>query len=588
MLRFILKLNVFVWKLRAKYGTVATIENNILRPRGQRPDIQLPEIHSNLGTEMIRRLNVALDKNGDFEVLTNGYFAMTGSTSSVGAESKSLSKLIWDSKACAAAFFHLGLRKGQTVHILLPNSTENHNISIGVWLCEGIVSVSDPTLSQSVIQKQLEDTQANFIICCTTNQKAIYEVLQSMNAMDRITVIVLEKAMETSCVTKERPLPLLSDYFHSYHEIIEGAVNKPQPPLLQNGQLQEDDTVLIFWSSGTTGLPKGIQHTFKALKYMIYNMEKSGSVDKVMTTTCFFHAGGFTTPLENLVRKIQVVFNHGTDIDTEDTCQILYKETDLFKPKRLIFGSHHMVQLSQNGPKDKTLDLSSVLFVSPMGSTVPLTLYDDLKKAFTSLAYVSQGYAFTESYTRLASTFAVQYLGVIGPDVIIKLVDPETGKICGAQEVGEIHVKGGVPMKGYLNRPEENAKFFAGDGWYRTGDLARYNQRGMLFYEGRFKELIKYKNCHLYPLEIEKIICEHPEVIEAGVFGTPDTLVQELVTAAVVKTPDSKVTSQEIIDLVEERVDDIKKLRGGVIFVDALPKNPVGKIQRRKLIDLSK
>ena len=70
-----------------------------------------------------------------------------------------------------------------------------------------------------------------------------------------------------------------------------------------------------------------------------------------------------------------MVFNQGTDIDNEDTCQILYKETDLFKPKRLIFGSHHMVQLSQNGPKDKTLDLSSVLFVSPMGSTVPLTLY---------------------------------------------------------------------------------------------------------------------------------------------------------------------------------------------------------------------
>ena len=105
---------------------------------------------------------------------------------------------------------------------------------------------------------------------------------------------------------------------------------------------------------------------------------------------------------------------------------------------------------------------------------------------------------------------------------------------------------------------------------------------------GRFKELIKYKNCHLYPLEIEKIICEHPEVIEAGVFGTPDLVVQELVTAAVVKTPGSGVTSQEIIDLVEKRVDDIKKLRGGVIFVDALPKNPVGKIQRRKLIDLSK
>ena len=92
----------------------------------------------------------------------------------------------------------------------------------------------------------------------------------------------------------------------------------------------------------------------------------------------------------------------------------------------------------------------------------------------------------------------------------------------------------------------------------------------------------------MYPLEIEKIICQHPQVVEAGVFGTPDSKVQELVTAAVVITPGSSVTAQEIIDLVDKKVDDIKRLRGGVIFVEALPKNPVGKIQRRKLIDLLK
>ena len=565
---------------------VAIIENNVLRPRGQRPEINLPKIRSNLGTEMIRRLNATLDKNGDFDVLTNGYFVLDGTTSSVGAKTKTLSRLIWDSKVCAAALYDLGLRKGQMVHILLPNSTENHNISVGAWLCEAVVSLSDPNLTETVIQKQLDDTQANFIICCTSNQKTIYKVLNDMNALERTTVIVLDKAI----MSEDDQTESIPDCFHSYKEIMLRAENKPQPPLLQNGQLQDDDTVLIFWSSGTTGLPKGIQHTFRAFRYMISSMEKrsSGNIGKALTTTCFFHAGGFATPFDNLVKKTPVVFNHGADIENGDTCETLYREIDLFKPKRLTFGSHHMVQLSQTGPKNKKLDLSSVLFASPMGSTVPRTLYEDLKKDFKSMVCIAHGYGFSESYTVLALTFDLQYLGVIGPDIYIKLVDPETDKICGPEEIGEVFVKGGVPMKGYLNRPEENAKFFAGDGWYRTGDLARYNQRGMLFYEGRFKELIKYKNCHLYPLEIEKIICEHPEVIEAGVFGTPDTLVQELVTAAVVKTPDSKVTSQEIIDLVEERVDDIKKLRGGVIFVDALPKNPVGKIQRRKLIDLSK
>ena len=147
--------------------------------------------------------------------------------------------------------------------------------------------------------------------------------------------------------------------------------------------------------------------------------------------------------------------------------------------------------------------------------------------------------------------------------------------------------KGYGVMKGYLNRPEENAEFFADDGFIHTGDFVSYNSSGMLKYEGRKKELIKYKNYHLYPLELENIICKHPKVLEAGVFGRPDPTVQELVTAAVVLASDSNdVSEQEIIDMVNKNVADSKKLRGGVIFVDKLPKNPVGKIQRRKLLEM--
>ena len=100
------------------------------------------------------------------------------------------------------------------------------------------------------------------------------------------------------------------------------------------------------------------------------------------------------------------------------------------------------------------------------------------------------------------------------------------------------------------------------------------------------KELIKYKNYHLYPLEIENVICKHPDVIEAAVFGRPEPTVQELVTAVVVKAPNSNLSEQQISALVDKEVDDSKRLRGGVIFVKALPKNPVGKIQRKKLIEL--
>ena len=143
-----------------------------------------------------------------------------------------------------------------------------------------------------------------------------------------------------------------------------------------------------------------------------------------------------------------------------------------------------------------------------------------------------------------------------------------------------------VVMKGYLNRPDENSHFFAEDGFIRTGDLGHYDDKGLLYFDGRHKELIKYKNYHLYPLEIENIINSHPEVLEAAVFGKPDPTVQEYVTAAVVKNPNSPLTEKQIIELVANNVDDFKQLRGGVIFVEKLPKNPQGKLQRKKLLEL--
>ena len=135
-------------------------------------------------------------------------------------------------------------------------------------------------------------------------------------------------------------------------------------------------------------------------------------------------------------------------------------------------------------------------------------------------------------------------MGSVAPGMAIKIVNLETNESCGPNQVGEIKVKSPITMKSYLNRPKENIKFFDQDGFVHTGDLGSYNETGKLTFEGRLKELIKYKNIHVYPLEIENVICSHPDVVDVGVFGRPKPSVQELVTAIVVKTPNSSVTEQ--------------------------------------------
>ena len=118
------------------------------------------------------------------------------------------------------------------------------------------------------------------------------------------------------------------------------------------------------------------------------------------------------------------------------------------------------------------------------------------------------------------------------------------------------------------------------------GDFGHYDENGVIYYDGRIKELIKYKNIHLYPNEIEELILNHPKVKDVAVFGKPEPSVQELVTALVVIKEGSDVSSDEIMKLVEEELDDHKKLRGGVYFADKIPRNPQGKILRGKLIEI--
>lgn len=222
-------------------------------------------------------------------------------------------------------------------------------------------------------------------------------------------------------------------------DFISDADTLEQPPSLQDGPLKDDDVWTIVWSSGTTGNPKGIQYAMGFMRTLVrgYHIRKDvtppGAV--FLITTCFFHAGGFTTPLNCMTNQNTFVFNHGPDLDKTDPTEMLYREVDQFKPFLMICGSHHLVLLGQTPPKDKDLALDSVVTVMPMGSSVPPTLYEDLKANFPSLMAVYSFYGMSEIGAIVTQSFNVRQLGIVGPDVIVKIVNPETGKICGPEEV---------------------------------------------------------------------------------------------------------------------------------------------------------
>nr|CAD7259178.1 unnamed protein product [Timema shepardi] len=171
---------------------------------------------------------------------------------------------------------------------------------------------------------------------------------------------------------------------------------------------------------------------------------------------------------------------------------------------------------------------------------------------------------------------------------MVPILDLVTGKTLGPNKEGELCFKGAQIMKGYYGDSKSTSECFDEEGYFHTGDVGYYDTDGYFFIVDRIKELIKYKAFQVAPAELEAILLKHPSIEDAAVVGVPDEISGELPKAFVVKKQGVDVSEEEIVKFVEGQVSPHKKLRGGVTFVDSIPKTSSGKILRRELRNSSK
>jgi len=172
------------------------------------------------------------------------------------------------------------------------------------------------------------------------------------------------------------------------------------------------------------------------------------------------------------------------------------------------------------------------------------------------------------------------------PNFQAKIIDVETGKELGPNESGELYLKSETRMLGYLKNEKATAEAIdPNGGWLRTGDMAYYDKDGHFFIVDRLKEMIKVNAYQVAPAELEGILLSHPGVQDAAVFGIPHPQSGEAPRAMVQKKSDSSLTPDELAKYVNGKVSSYKQLRGGIEFVDVVPKSPSGKILRRILRD---
>jgi len=171
-----------------------------------------------------------------------------------------------------------------------------------------------------------------------------------------------------------------------------------------------------------------------------------------------------------------------------------------------------------------------------------------------------------------------------------KIVDLETGEALppGEENTGELCIKGPQVMLGYLDEPEKTRECLTEDGWLHSGDIGYVDEDGYYYIVDRLKELIKYKGFQVAPAELEAVICSNDLLTDCAVIPVEDKRGGEVPRAYVVKREGVEVSEEDVLAYVEERVAPHKKLRGGVVFIDAIPKNPSGKILRRVVIEMDR
>ncbi|XP_051119135.1 4-coumarate--CoA ligase 2-like [Andrographis paniculata] len=493
-------------------------------------------------------------------------------------EELSYDDVLTTSKKLAAGLTGIGVRRGDVVMLLLPNCLEFPLAFFAVSFIGAASTMANPFFTPAEILKQVKDSGAKVIItkaCCI-------EKIRDFASENGLKIICTDAppAMEVALpAVAEDEILHFSDVASANEDDFTAVGVKP------------DDVVALPYSSGTTGMPKGVMLTHKGLVTTVSqqvdgenpNMYLDSS-DVILSVLPLFHIFGLNSVLLCGLRAgAAIVLMQKFEISTFLEVIQKYKITflPLVPPIALAIVKSPLV--------DK-YDLSSVRLV--MSGAAPLGKeLEDAIRAKLPNAIIGQGYGMTEAgpVLSLCLGFAKHPFhmksgssGTVVRNAEMKVVDTETGESLGYNQRGEICIRGDQIMKGYLNNPEATKQTIDEQGWLHTGDVGLIDDDDEVFIVDRVKDMIKYKGYQVAPAEIEAILVAHPSVSDAAVAPMRDEEAGEVPVAFVVRAKGLTVTEEEIKEMVSKQVVFYKRIRR-VFFVDEIPKAPTGKILRKQL-----
>ncbi|CAN1344850.1 4-coumarate--CoA ligase 2 [Linum perenne] len=417
------------------------------------------------------------------------------------------------SKRVAAGLEKLGIRQGDVIMLLLPNCPEFVLAFLGASFRGAIATAANPFFTSAEVAKQAKASGAKLVITQSAFADKVKDLTESAESADS--------------------------------EI----------------EICSDDVVALPYSSGTTGLPKGVMLTHKGLVTSVAQQVDGEnpnlyftSDDVILCVLPMFHIYALNSIMLCGLRVPPVVLAIAKSSETEK------------------------------------YDLSSIRMLKSGAAPLGKELEDAVGAKFPN-ARLGQGYGMTEAGPVLSMCLAFAKepfeikagsCGTVVRNAEMKIVDPETGSSLPKNERGEICIRGHQIMKGYLNDPESTSATIDKQGWLHTGDIGFIDDDDELFIVDRLKEIIKYKGFQVAPAELEALLLAHPEIDDAAVVGIKDEQAGETPVAFVVKSASSELTEDGIKQYISKQVVFYKRI-SRVFFREAIPKAPSGKILRKNL-----
>ena len=468
----------------------------------------------------------------------------------------------------SSALNRSGLQKGDVVALAISNCPEYPIIFLATLASGGVVSTCNPAYTEGELTYQFTNSSPKFVVTVPSVLPTVQKAAEK-SGVEKI--IVLDD-------TEQR-----GSGFISYHSLIEDTGSRFNPAPVD----AKNDIAVLPYSSGTTGLPKGVvltHYTMAAnisqLKHPeIFSLHKDGTT--IMGLLPFYHIYGMDVIMLSSLHagsKLVTLSKFSPDIFLSTIQKYKINLTHLVPP---------LIQFLANHPSVEKYDLSSIDQVTSASAPLSGELLTAARERI-GCRLIRQLYGLTEMNG--AVLIMPECLGMTKPgsvgvpirNIEVRIVDTVSGENLPVGKEGEMLVRGPNIMKGYLNLPDATKASITEDGWFRTGDIAYFDEEGCFYITDRLKELIKVKGLQVAPAELEALLQNHPKIADAAVIGIPNERLGEAPKAFVVKK-DPTVTEDEIVDYVAGKVAEHKHLVGGVEFIDAVPKSPSGKILRRML-----